>query len=109
VLDSGLWSQHGPLQSAPGESGSRVLAQYDVIAARTQSGSYALPLFANYATNIDDAYGHGTHIASIIASSGVAVTGRYQALPGVNLVSVRVLDSNGAGRYSDVINGIQWS
>ena len=28
--------------------------------------------------------------------------------PGVNLVAVRVLDSNGQGSYSNVIRGIQW-
>jgi len=63
----------------------------------------------SYRRSINDPYGHGTHVSSIIASSGVATTGKYQGVaPGVNLVSVRALDSNGRGLYSDVISGVQW-
>src|ERR1700690_3309911 len=109
VLDSGLWNQEGPLQSAPGESRSRVLAQYDVILARQNPQYYLPPMLESYSRDINDPYGHGTHVSSIIASSGVATTGRYQGVaPGVNLVSVRALDSNGQGLYSDVISGVQW-
>src|SRR5947207_13852521 len=32
----------------------------------------------NYSQSINDLFGHGTHISSIIASSGVATTGNYQ-------------------------------
>ncbi|HEV2285047.1 MAG TPA: S8 family peptidase [Steroidobacteraceae bacterium] len=107
VVDSGLWSQHGPDQSAPGETTSRVLAQYDVLAANGVSAAAAL-VSANGAT-ANDLYGHGTHVSSIIASSGVATTGNFQGVaPGVNLVAVRVLDANGTGTYSNVIAGIQW-
>ena len=109
VIDSGLWNQQGPLQSAPGQSHSRVLAQYDVILARQNPHYYLPPLFESYSRDINDPYGHGTHVTSIIASSGVATTGRYQGVaPGVNLVSVRALDSNGQGLYSDVISAVQW-
>lgn len=114
VVDSGLWSQHGPDQSAPGQTASRVLAQYDVIAASRQGalaatlGGVVSAVAAN-TTNINDLYGHGTHVSSIIASSGVATTGNFQGVaPGVNLVSVRVLDANGQGTYANVISGIQW-
>src|ERR1700727_3365516 len=109
VIDSGLWNQEGPLQSAPGGSHSRVLAQYDVILARQNPHYYLPPLLESYSRDISDPYGHGTHVTSIIASSGVATTGRYQGVaPGVNLVSVRALDSNGQGLYSDVISAVQW-
>src|ERR1700722_15044884 len=109
VLDSGLWNQEGPLQNAPGESRSRVLAQYDVILARQNPQYYLPPMLESYSRDINDPYGHGTHVTSIIASSGVATTGRYQGVaPGVNLVSVRALDSNGQGLYSDVISAVQW-
>ena len=61
-----------------------------------------------------DAYGHGTHIAGIIAGSGAAarnVTGLYDGgvAPGVQLVNVRVLGADGSGLTSDVIAGIQWA
>jgi subtilisin family serine protease len=111
VVDSGLWSQHGPDQSAPGQVASRIVAQYDVLAAGTTGGllSGATSLVSSNTTNINDGFGHGTHVSSIIASSGVATTGNFQGVaPGVNLVEVRVLDANGVGSYSSVIAGIQW-
>lgn len=109
VLDTGVWRTKGPLQQTSHGSDPRVLAQYDVILARENPGAYQLPPLETYSRDIDDRNGHGTHVSSIIGSSGIATTGRYQGVaPGVNLVSVRVLDSEGAGRYSDVIQGIQW-
>jgi serine protease AprX len=64
-------------------------------------------------SSTDDAYGHGTHVAGIIAGkSGVAssVTNLYDSgiAPGVSLVNVRVLGANGHGFTSDVIAGIDW-
>ena len=107
VVDSGLWNQHGPDQSAPGEGASRILAQYDVTAAQPLAA--AASLATSYTANIDDQFGHGTHVTSIIASSGLATTGNFQGVaPGVNLVSVRVLNAQGVGTYSNVISGIQW-
>jgi subtilisin family serine protease len=109
VLDTGLWHEKGPLQKTSEGRDPRVLAQYDVILARENPNAYQLPPTETYSRDIDDRNGHGTHVSSIIASSGIATTGRYQGVaPGVNLVSVRVLDEDGAGRYSDVIQGIQW-
>ncbi|TLY64139.1 MAG: hypothetical protein E6K45_12310, partial [Gammaproteobacteria bacterium] len=108
VLDSGVWSTLGPLQTTPYQT-PHVLAQYDVILARTQPTYSLTAAQQNYSQSINDLFGHGTHISSIIASSGVATTGNYQGVaPGGNLVSVRVLDSTGAGRYFDVIAGIGW-
>lgn len=109
VLDTGVWRVKGPLQQTSYGRDPRVLAQYDVILARENPEAYQLPPLETYSRDIDDRNGHGTHVSSIIASSGIATTGRYQGVaPGVNLVSVRVLDNEGAGRYSDVIQGIQW-
>src|SRR5438477_3103128 len=79
VLDSGVWSTLGPLQTTPYQT-PHVLAQYDMIQAR-QSGTYKqTAALQNYSQNIDDLFGHGTHISSIIASSGVATTGNYQGV-----------------------------
>src|SRR5215831_14773712 len=109
VVDSGLWNQQGPDHSAPGVTASRVLAQYDVVAANASLVGSFSALAPASATPINDLYGHGTHVTSIIASSGVATTGNFQGVaPGVNLVSVRVLDANGVGTYSAVIEGIDW-
>ena len=64
--------------------------------------------------SVRDAFGHGTHVAGIIAGDGAAarsVTGLFTGgvAPGVQLVNVRVLGADGAGRTSDVIAGIQWA
>jgi serine protease AprX len=61
-----------------------------------------------------DAFGHGTHVAGIIAGSGSAarnVTNLYDGgiAPGVQLVNVRVLGADGSGQTSDVIAGIEWA
>jgi serine protease AprX len=61
-----------------------------------------------------DAYGHGTHVAGIIAGAGAParnVTGLYDGgvAPGVQLVNVRVLGADGSGLTSDVIAGIEWA
>ncbi len=109
VLDTSVWRNKGPLQATSYGRSPRVLAQYDVILDRENPAFYATRLFNKYGADIDDLHGHGTHVSSVIASSAVAQTGRYQGVaPGVNLVSVRVLDSEGRGRYFDVIRGIQW-
>jgi serine protease AprX len=62
---------------------------------------------------VSDVYGHGTHIAGIIAGNGSAassVTPLYTGgvAPGAQLVNVRVLGVDGSGLTSDVIAGIEW-
>lgn len=58
-----------------------------------------------------DGFGHGTHIAGIIAGAATNnVTALYRSgiAPGAHLVNVRVLGSEGVGYTSDVMAGIQW-
>ena len=57
--------------------------------------------------NYQDDNGHGTHMAGIIAArvNRLGVIGAaYQA----QIVAVKVLDHNGNGRLSDLINGLGW-
>ena len=64
--------------------------------------------FADSRTVLDPG-GHGTHIAGTIAGNGARSNGEFVGVaPNANIVDVRVLDSNGAGRLSSVIAGIQW-
>jgi serine protease AprX len=63
---------------------------------------------------VEDAFGHGTHIAGMIAGAGSAaagVTSLYSGgiAPGAKLVNVRVLGKDGWGWTSDVIAGIEWA
>lgn len=54
-----------------------------------------------------DQNGHGTHVAGTIAArdNGVGVIG---VAPGAKVVAVRVLDRNGSGSTSGVINGVNY-
>jgi serine protease AprX len=58
-----------------------------------------------------DQYGHGTHIASLVASSGVASQqGTYRGVaPGARLIDMKVLDGTGAGFTSDVVRAIEFA
>ncbi len=59
-----------------------------------------------------DAYGHGTHIAGLIAGNGVSSTGPLYSqnfkgiAPKANIVNLRVLDANGRATDSAVIAAI---
>src|ERR1700677_1400038 len=90
MLDSGLWQ-------APNQNyGARVLATIDV----TNGGSGPVT---------GDPYGHGPHGASMAAGGAMNVSGNSLGIaPQANLVIVRAFNGEGAGRYIDVINGLDW-
>jgi len=56
-------------------------------------------------TPTDDPYGHGTHVAGILGSSGDGSVYIGMA-PNVNLINLRVLDHNGHGTDATVIQAI---
>ncbi len=57
-----------------------------------------------------DLHGHGTHVAGIVGGSGAASFDRYRGIAfECSLLIGKVLNSNGEGRMSDVIAGIEWA
>jgi serine protease AprX len=68
------------------------------------------------ATTANDTYGHGTHVAGIIAGNsdsrplGDSKKGRFSGVaPDANLVSIKVSDDEGNATVLDVIAGIQFA
>ncbi len=85
VLDTGIEADHCSLEVAGGRN-------------FTDSG---LP------NDYGDNHGHGTHVAGIVGAldNDIGVVG---VAPDANLHAVKVLDDNGAGRYSALVAGIDW-
>src|SRR4051794_19362466 len=54
-----------------------------------------------------DEYGHGTHVAGIIAESGR--DGYAGMAPGVRIANLRVLGADGSGKTDAVIDAIEWA
>ena len=87
VIDSGVTSGDGDLGP---------ITFYDVTEHMKQGGNY-------------DDYGHGTHVSGLIASNGSFSSYLYQGIaPSVQLIEMKVLDKNGGGYTSDVINAINY-
>jgi serine protease AprX len=68
------------------------------------------------ATTATDTFGHGTHVAGIIAGDSTArdegdpLKGKYMGVaPDANLVSIKVSDDEGNATVLDVIAGIQFA
>lgn len=61
-----------------------------------------------YTSSWNDDNGHGSHVAGIAAaqSNTIGVVGGAHA---ANLYAIKVLDRNGSGYLSDVIDGIDWA
>lgn len=100
VLDSGV-SPHGKDLDGSRRIGSRILAQWSTVGLDGNA-------MAN-AGSMDDSYGHGTHVAGIIAGNGDESGGALSGIaPKAKIISVKVLGDDGSGYVSDVIEGIQW-
>jgi serine protease AprX len=66
--------------------------------------------FINGTQTVYDDYGHGTHVAGIIAGNGYDSSGARSGIaPGARLVVLKVLDGTGRGRTSDVIAAIDYA
>ena len=94
VIDSGITPWHDDLTVA-NRSGQRVTAFVDFVNNRT--------------TKYDD-WGHGTHVAGIIAGNGYDSLGARAAIaPRANIVALKALDGEGKGRISNIIAALDWA
>ena len=96
VIDTGAWPHDDLTKAAPGvpaNKGNRLLIN-------TTNAK---------ATDALDHYGHGTHVAGIIAGNGYDSGGAYIGVaPNSLLVSVKVSDDLGNANEGDVITGLEW-
>jgi len=66
--------------------------------------------FVNFQPAAYDDYGHGTHVAGIIAGNGHDSEGRRRGIaPGATLLVEKVLDATGQGYISNVIAAIDYA
>jgi len=98
VIDSGVTNWHDDLTDPSGGTypwgNQRVSAFVD---------------FVNGQTNPYDDFGHGSHVAGIIAGNGTDSNGQKAgSAPGASLVVLKVLDSNGNGSISNIIAALDW-
>jgi serine protease AprX len=95
VIDSGITQWHDDLADPAAPSTQRVDQFVDFVADQPQ--------------RYDD-YGHGTHVAGIIAGNGADSHGsRTGIAPRARLVVLKVLDAAGRGRISDVIAALDYA
>jgi serine protease AprX len=101
VIDTGVDGDLPDFRTSPSDATSRVIAT-----AITNPD----------ATSAADGYGHGTHVAGIIAGNGSvrptgdALLGAYVgAAPDANIIAVKASDDTGAASVLDVINGVQFA
>src|SRR5947209_6102898 len=90
ILDSGIDAGHAAFSG-----GSRIKVKKD---------------FTSEATAGDkDPYGHGTHVAATAAGVSTTNGNSYEGIArNANIISLRVLDSNGQGKTSDLLAALNW-
>ena len=99
VIDSGIATWHDDLTD-PSASTSFPFGNQRVAAFVDFVNGQLLPYDDN---------GHGSHVAGIIAGNGLDSNGRRMgAAPDASLISLKVLDANGAGTISQVIQALDW-
>jgi serine protease AprX len=89
IIDSGVTRAHDDL------SGNRIVQFVDFVDLQPQP---------------HDGYGHGTHVAGIIAGSGYDSDGARRGIaPGAHLIVLRALDERGDGFISSAIAAVDYA
>ena len=96
IIDTGAWPHNDLIQASP--------------YVPNNVGNRLLTMNTNaHATDSLDHYGHGTHVAGILAGNGYDSNGQYIGVaPNSLLVSVKVSDDLGGANEGDVITGLEW-
>jgi serine protease AprX len=113
VIDSGI-TVVNDLQNSGGVQlpGGRVIPAQPAVPGSHGRVVYSVT-FAPNTKDGNDQFGHGTHVAGLIAGNGKNSTGNpytlsfYGIAPDANLVDLRALDATGAGTDSSVIAAIE--
>ena len=99
VIDTGILADEALTTKSNGNA--RQVIQYDAINDEENSSTE---------WQTDDDSGHGSHVTSVIANKATDEEGDYAGVaPGVDLVSIKAFDANGAGSYLNVIRGLDWA
>ena len=101
VVDTGIAGDMADFRVSQSDTRSRVIATAQINPGSTKAG---------------DQYGHGTHVAGIIAgnsfnrSSLDLTRGKYAGIaPDANLIDVKISDDNGDATILDVLYGLQFA
>ncbi len=92
VLDTGVDIDHEFLVD-------NIVSGYDFVGDDSDPREEASGLDTNGNGLLDEGFGHGTHVAGIIKTIA----------PGVSIMPIRVIDSDGAGFLDDIIAGIHFA
>jgi serine protease AprX len=94
IVDSGITAWHDDLTVSNG-TGQRVAHFAD---------------FVNGYTQMYDDWGHGTHVAGIVAGNGYDSNGARNAIaPGAHIISLKALNGLGQGNISNIIAAIDYA
>ena len=59
---------------------------------------------------VDDPYGHGTHVAGIVAGNARISSGKYTGIAAnANIINLRVLNSTGTGSVASLLSALDWT